>query len=122
MCLLRACSCPDDLRHRRQSALEIFAFVQSSISLCHNTLEFLKWLLGFQFPYPCFEVGDCVACPFSYSALCVAIVRSNLWSTEAQVPKGTLPSAGQMLAATDEAFDASAYDREAPERVARTIY
>lgn len=51
-----------------------------------------------------------------------AIVRSRLWSAEAQVTKGALPSAGRMLAATDEAFDAGAYDREAPARMAQTIY
>lgn len=51
-----------------------------------------------------------------------AIVRSRLWSADAQAAKGALPSAGTMLAATDAAIDARTYDREAPARVAQTIY
>ena len=52
-----------------------------------------------------------------------AIVRSQLWSPESQVPRDTLPSAGQMLAAlSDNRVGGAVYDRSLPERVVKTLY
>ena len=52
-----------------------------------------------------------------------ALIRSKLWAAEAQVARSALPSSGQILAAiTEQAIDAAAYDREAPERIRQTIY
>lgn len=51
-----------------------------------------------------------------------ALVRSRLWKADAQVERAALPSAGAMLAATARDFDADAYDRAYPERLAQTIY
>lgn len=51
-----------------------------------------------------------------------ALVRSRLWKAEAQIERSSLPSAGEMLAATATGFDAPAYDRAYPERLAQTIY
>ena len=52
-----------------------------------------------------------------------ALARSGLWSPEAQVPRDALPSAGEILQALmKEPFDGAAYDRDYPDRMARTIY
>jgi len=52
-----------------------------------------------------------------------ALARSNLWSINAQVPRGTLPTAGQMAEAmSDVPFDGAAYDRGYPEHMKKTIY
>ncbi|MCB1740062.1 MAG: pyridoxamine 5'-phosphate oxidase family protein [Gammaproteobacteria bacterium] len=52
-----------------------------------------------------------------------ALARSRLWQPEAQVAKGTLPSAGQILQAlSTSGFDGEAYDRDYPEHMRKTIY
>lgn len=52
-----------------------------------------------------------------------ALVRSDLWNPERHVSRGTLPTAGQILAdATAGSIDGAAYDRELPGRVRSTLY
>ena len=52
-----------------------------------------------------------------------ALVRSELWNPSRRVERSTLPSPGQMLAATSEArIDGEAYDRELPDRLKVTLY
>ncbi len=52
-----------------------------------------------------------------------ALVRSALWSPEAQVDRASLPTTGQMQRAlVGESFDAEAYDRDYPAHMNRTIY
>ena len=52
-----------------------------------------------------------------------ALVRSRLWSSEAQLPRSALPSTGQILEEiTNREIDAAEHDRGYPERVKQTIY
>jgi hypothetical protein len=52
-----------------------------------------------------------------------ALIRSELWNPERHIPRGALPSTGQMLAAvTDQRIDAETYDRELPPRLKATLY
>ena len=52
-----------------------------------------------------------------------AIVRSGLWNPQAQVDPRTLPTPGVMLAAaTAGEIGGDAYDREWPERAAKTMW
>jgi PPOX class probable FMN-dependent enzyme len=52
-----------------------------------------------------------------------AIVRSGLWNTDAQVDPKSLPTAGAMLAAmTRGEVGGEVYDREWPERAAKTLW
>ncbi|MGE0852216.1 MAG: pyridoxamine 5'-phosphate oxidase family protein [Hyphomicrobiaceae bacterium] len=52
-----------------------------------------------------------------------ALIRSRLWSADAQVPKSEMPSAGDILAEiTKGAFDGAAYDKAYPQRLKETIY
>jgi PPOX class probable FMN-dependent enzyme len=52
-----------------------------------------------------------------------ALVRSRLWAPEAQIPRSSLPTTGQMQRAlVGEGFDAEAYDRDYPAHLKRTIY
>lgn len=52
-----------------------------------------------------------------------AIVRSGLWKAESQVDPATLPSPGAMLAAvTAGEVGGEAYDRDWPERAAKTLW
>jgi len=52
-----------------------------------------------------------------------AIVRSGLWKAESQVDPATIPSPGAMLAAvTAGEVGGEAYDREWPERAAKTMW
>lgn len=51
-----------------------------------------------------------------------AVVRSRLWDPAMQVDRQSLPSAGAMLAATADGFDAESYDREAPARIKQALY
>jgi uncharacterized protein len=52
-----------------------------------------------------------------------ALLRSALWSSEQVKDKATVPTAGQMLGAvTSEAIDGASYDRELPERQAKSLY
>lgn len=49
-----------------------------------------------------------------------AIVRSQLWDTEAR--RGELPSVGKMMQNLDAGFNGAAYDAEYHERMKRTLY
>ncbi len=52
-----------------------------------------------------------------------AIIRSELWSPARHVPRESLPSAGQMLAAlTNNEAGGEAYDKALPERQHSTLY
>ncbi|RZT41440.1 pyridoxamine 5'-phosphate oxidase family protein [Cupriavidus agavae] len=52
-----------------------------------------------------------------------ALVRSHLWSPEAQIARSALPSTGTMVATLSQnAIDGEAYDRELPERLRKTLY
>ena len=52
-----------------------------------------------------------------------ALVRSELWNPDRHVERASLPSPGQMLAATSAArIDGEAYDRELPDRLKVTLY
>lgn len=52
-----------------------------------------------------------------------AILRSELWNPARHVPRGRLPSAGQILAAlTDNEAGGEAYDKALPERQRSTLY
>jgi hypothetical protein len=52
-----------------------------------------------------------------------ALVRSRLWSADAQVARSDLPSAGEILRAlTNGSFDGAAYDAAYPKRLEETIY
>jgi len=52
-----------------------------------------------------------------------AILRSDLWNPERHVPRGSLPSAGQILAAlSNNQTDGEAYDRALPERQRTSLY
>jgi PPOX class probable FMN-dependent enzyme len=52
-----------------------------------------------------------------------ALVRSRLWSADAQIARSELPSAGEMIAALSKgAVDGDEYDRAYPQRLKETIY
>ena len=52
-----------------------------------------------------------------------ALVRSRLWSADAQVDRASLPSAGEMMAAlSNGTIDGNEYDRAYPKRLEETIY
>jgi uncharacterized protein len=52
-----------------------------------------------------------------------ALVRSRLWSQDAQVSRSELPSTGEMLEAlSNRAIDGAAYDAAYPQRLKETIY
>jgi uncharacterized protein len=52
-----------------------------------------------------------------------ALVRSRLWSADAQVDRSELPSAGEMIAALSKGtIDRDEYDRAYPQRLKETIY
>jgi PPOX class probable FMN-dependent enzyme len=52
-----------------------------------------------------------------------ALVRSRLWSQEAQIARSALPSAGEMLESLSKgSIDAAEYDRAYPQRLQETIY
>ncbi|MSQ18950.1 MAG: pyridoxamine 5'-phosphate oxidase family protein [Betaproteobacteria bacterium] len=52
-----------------------------------------------------------------------ALIRSKLWTIEAQVPRSALPTGGQILAEiTKNAVNAEEYDAAYPERIRQTIY
>lgn len=52
-----------------------------------------------------------------------ALVRSRLWSPEAQIARSELPSTGEILAAlTKGGIDGEEYDRAYPQRLKETIY
>jgi uncharacterized protein len=52
-----------------------------------------------------------------------ALIRSKLWSIDAQVPRSELPTGGQILQEiTKNAVNAAEYDQAYPERIRQTIY
>jgi uncharacterized protein len=52
-----------------------------------------------------------------------ALVRSRLWSQDAQISRAELPSAGQMLESLSKgAIDGAEYDQAYPQRLKETIY
>ncbi len=52
-----------------------------------------------------------------------ALIRSKLWSIDAQVPRSALPTGGQILQEiTNNAVNAAEYDAAYPERIRQTIY
>jgi PPOX class probable FMN-dependent enzyme len=52
-----------------------------------------------------------------------AVVRSDLWNPEKHVARGSVPSAGQILAAcSDSRVGGEAYDEGLQERVRATLY
>ena len=51
-----------------------------------------------------------------------ALARSRLWDPTAQLKRGDVPSAGQMLAALDAEFDGESYDRDYPQYMRETMY
>jgi predicted pyridoxine 5'-phosphate oxidase superfamily flavin-nucleotide-binding protein len=52
-----------------------------------------------------------------------AIVRSNLWSIEAQVDPATIPTPGQILAQlSDNRVGGDVYDKEWPVRAAKSMW
>jgi PPOX class probable FMN-dependent enzyme len=52
-----------------------------------------------------------------------ALVRSRLWSTDAQVARSELPSTGEILQALSQGgIDGAAYDQSYPRRLEETIY
>jgi PPOX class probable FMN-dependent enzyme len=52
-----------------------------------------------------------------------AILRSELWNPQKHVARGSLPSAGQILAAlSNNQMGGEAYDKELPERQRTTLY
>jgi PPOX class probable FMN-dependent enzyme len=52
-----------------------------------------------------------------------ALVRSRLWSQDAQVSRSELPSTGEILEAiTNREIDGAAYDAAYPQRLKETIY
>jgi hypothetical protein len=52
-----------------------------------------------------------------------ALVRSNLWSVDAQIDPALLPTAGQILATlSGNSVGGEAYDKEWPERAAKSMW
>jgi uncharacterized protein len=51
-----------------------------------------------------------------------ALMRSELWNADRFVDPKTLPTAGQLLKAAKADFDDKTYDREWPERAAKTMW
>jgi PPOX class probable FMN-dependent enzyme len=52
-----------------------------------------------------------------------ALVRSRLWSADAQIARSELPSTGEMLQALSQgSIDGAAYDQAYPRRLDETIY
>ena len=52
-----------------------------------------------------------------------ALVRSGLWSADAQIERTELPSTGEMIAAlSSDGFDGEEYDKGYPEHMNKTIY
>jgi hypothetical protein len=52
-----------------------------------------------------------------------ALVRSRLWSADAQISRSDLPSTGEILEALSKgSIDGAAYDAAYPRRMDETIY
>jgi hypothetical protein len=50
------------------------------------------------------------------------LARSQLWEPEARAARSEVPTAGEMVKAVIEGFDADTYDANYPEHMKRTIY
>jgi hypothetical protein len=51
-----------------------------------------------------------------------ALARSRLWQAEAQIPRATLPTAGEIMSALDAEFDGVDYDQNYQQRMRDTLY
>jgi len=51
-----------------------------------------------------------------------AVMRAELWSVSTQMAAEGLPTAGEMLKSAKADFDRDSYDREWPERAAKTMW
>lgn len=51
-----------------------------------------------------------------------AVMRAELWNAERQVAANDLPTPGDMLKAAKQDFDRDTYDREWPDRAAKTMW
>lgn len=51
-----------------------------------------------------------------------AVMRAELWDVDKQIAADSLPTPGEMLRAAKEDFDRETYDREWPERAAKTMW
>jgi uncharacterized protein len=51
-----------------------------------------------------------------------AVMRAELWNADRQVAPEDLPTPGEMLKAAKQDFDRDTYDREWPERAAKTMW
>jgi PPOX class probable FMN-dependent enzyme len=51
-----------------------------------------------------------------------AVMRADLWNPQSQVAANDLPTPGEMLKAAKRDFDRETYDREWPERAAKTMW
>ncbi|MFN7011456.1 MAG: pyridoxamine 5'-phosphate oxidase family protein [Allorhizobium sp.] len=51
-----------------------------------------------------------------------AIIRADLWNPDSFVDPKSLPTAGELLQAAKADFDKESYDREWPERAAKTMW
>ncbi|PLK71398.1 flavin-nucleotide-binding protein [Rhizobium sp. TH135] len=51
-----------------------------------------------------------------------AVMRAELWDVEKHIAADSLPTPGEMLKAAKEDFDRETYDREWPERAAKTMW
>lgn len=51
-----------------------------------------------------------------------AVMRADLWNPDRRVAAGDLPTPGEMLKEAKASFDQETYDREWPERAAKTMW
>ncbi|MES0882310.1 pyridoxamine 5'-phosphate oxidase family protein [Roseibium sp. SCP14] len=51
-----------------------------------------------------------------------AIIRADVWNPEKQVSQGELPSPGMIMQEIKECFDGETYDREWPQRAAKSMW
>ena len=57
-----------------------------------------------------------------YSQCARAVLRADLWNPEKFADTTCLPTVGQMLASAKKGFDGEAYDRDWPDRAAKTMW
>lgn len=57
-----------------------------------------------------------------YSQCARALLRADLWNPEKFCDASLLPTVGQMLASAKKGFDGVTYDREWPDRAAKTMW
>jgi PPOX class probable FMN-dependent enzyme len=66
--------------------------------------------------------GLVIAVESVYFQCAKALVRARLWDPAAQRDRSELPTPGQMLKGARAGFDAEAYDKALPARLAATLY